>query len=66
MMASVALRLGEDVHFERLLAAVRLRHRTAADVGAWLDIGERRLNTALTTTSSASLSVIALPSRPFA
>jgi len=43
MMAAIALRLRENVHFDRLLAAVRLRHRAAADIGAGLEIGERRL-----------------------
>jgi hypothetical protein len=55
MMAAVALRLGENVHFDRLLAAVRLRHRASV-----------AFNTAVTSTSSASLRVIVLPSRPFA
>jgi hypothetical protein len=43
MMAVVGLWPGEDVHFDRLLAAVGLGHRAAADVGARLDIGDRRL-----------------------
>ena len=37
-------RLGEDVHLERLLAAVGLRHAGDADVGPGLDIRQRRLD----------------------
>src|SRR5216683_6951 len=43
-LAETALRVGENVHLDRLLAAVGLRHRAAADVGALLDVGERSLH----------------------
>src|SRR5262249_2680932 len=42
-VTGAALRLGEDVHFDRLLGAVRLRHGTAADIGTFLDVGDGRL-----------------------
>jgi hypothetical protein len=41
---SPALRFEEDVDRDRLLAAVRLRHRGDADVGVRLDVGERSLD----------------------
>ena len=44
--AGPALRLGEDVDRDRLLAAVGLRHRGHADVGIRLDVGERSLEQA--------------------
>ena len=43
-VAGAAHRLGEDVHLERLLAAIGLRHAGDADVGALLDVGERGLD----------------------
>jgi len=42
-VALAAHRDGEDVHFDRLLAAVGLRGRARADVVAFLDVGEARL-----------------------
>ncbi len=43
-LARAALGFREDVHLERLLRAVGLGHRAAADEGALLDIGERGLH----------------------
>ena len=40
-VALAAHRFGENVHFDRLLAAVGLRRRAAADVGARLDVRDR-------------------------
>src|ERR1700730_2444858 len=42
-LADAALRLGENVHADRLLAAVGLRGRADPDIAALLDIGERAL-----------------------
>src|SRR5262245_41304573 len=39
-VALAAHRLSKDVHFDRLLAAVGLRRRAAADIGAGLDVGD--------------------------
>ncbi len=44
--AGAALRLRKDHHADRLLAAVRLRHRADADEGAGLHVGERGANDA--------------------
>ena len=41
----------------RLLAAVGLRHRATADVGAFLDVGERGLHTPTISTLSVSFKV---------
>ena len=45
-VAGAALQLREDVDLDRLLGAVGLRHRAAADVGAGLDVGHRGLGDA--------------------
>src|ERR1700730_9316064 len=45
-LADAALRLGEDIHADRLLAAVGLRARAHPDIAARLDIGARYLTCA--------------------
>jgi len=41
--AGTAHRFGKDVHFDRFLRSIGLRHGSAADEFAILDVGERRL-----------------------
>ena len=42
--AGAAHRFREDVHLDRLLTSVRLRHAGRADEQAGLDVGKRRLD----------------------
>src|SRR5215831_4534787 len=43
VMAAVGLRPGEDAQLDRLLATIGLRHPAGADIVAWLDVRECRL-----------------------
>ena len=59
-LARAAHLLGEDVHFERLLRAVRLRHRGAAEERAFLDVGDRCLDHARRSARCRSASACAV------
>ena len=62
--AGAAHRLGEDMHLQRLLGAVRLRHRRAAEEGVLLDVRHRGLHHATICALPVSVS-LARPSLVF-